>query len=209
VKRICTLLLALVAGSLAAAQDTPPATPASSAVEASVEAQHEGLRTLQAIMEKALNSRDIETILANVDENVVFTTMNGDVARGKEGIRKYFHDMMEGPNKVVENVTSDFIPDDLSVFHGNDVAIAFGKSDDHYVLTDGKKFDIAARWSTTLIRKNDRWLVASFHYSANVFDNPILAMQRKILLTYAAGGALVLAIAGFFLGRRSGRRVQR
>src|SRR5204863_5185487 len=111
-------------------------SPAAS--DSTVTAQPQGLRALQATMETALNSRDIDTILANVDENVVLTTMNGDIARGREGIRSYFAKMMDGPDKVVDSVTSDFIPDDLSVFHGPDVAIAFGKSNDHYVLTSGE-----------------------------------------------------------------------
>ena len=201
------LLLAWMGLASVSLAEDPAISPATS--ESAVTAQHEGLRALQATMETALNSRDIDTILANVDENVVFTTMNGDIARGREGIRSYFAKMMDGPDKVVDSVTSDFIPDDLSVFHGPDVAIAFGKSNDHYVLTSGEKFDISARWTATLLQKGGRWLVGSFHYSANVFDNPILALQRKIILMYAAGGVLLVAILAFLLGRGMGRRSAR
>jgi len=174
-----------------------------------VEAQHEGLRKLQATMETALNSRDIDAILANVDEKVVFTTMNGDVARGRDAIREYFRKMMDGPDKVVESVTSDFIPDDLSILLDDHTAIATGKSDDHYILADGKKFAINGRWTAVLVRKEGRWLVSAFHYSANIFDNPILLLQRRMLLMYLGGGALVLAIVAFFVGRNMGRRASR
>jgi ketosteroid isomerase-like protein len=126
------------------------------------------------------------------------------VAHGKEAIREYFTHMMEGPDKVVESVKTDFIPDDLSVFYGDDVAVAVGKTDDHYVLADGKEFDIHARWTATLVRKDGRWLVGAFHYSTNVFDNPILDTQRKYLLLAGGGLALLLGAAGFLFGRKSG-----
>ena len=171
---------------------------------ASVEGAHNGLRALQATMEQALNAGDIDTILANVDDHVNFTTMNGDVARGKDGIRQYFEKMMKGPDKIVEKVTSDFIPDDLSILHG-DMAVAFGHTNDHYVLTDGTKFDINARWTSTLLRTDGKWRVAAFHYSANVFDNPILNMQRRMLLIGAVIAVIVAGGLGLWLGGRRKR----
>src|SRR5262249_19174913 len=150
------------------------------------------------------NSGDVDTILANVDDKVIFTTMNGDVARGKEGIRQYFQKMMQGPDKIVDQVTSDFIPEDLSILHG-DTAIAFGHTNDHYVLTDGTKFDINARWTGTLLKEDGKWVVAAFHYSANVFDNPILNMQRRMLLIGAAIAVVVAAGLAFWIGSRRKR----
>jgi uncharacterized protein (TIGR02246 family) len=176
-------------------------SPAISAQDAT-EQIHNGLRQLQATMEKALNSGDIDTLLANVDDNVVFTTMNGDVARGKDGIRQYYERMMKGPEKVVESVTTDFVPDDLSILHGNDMAIAYGRTNDHYVLRDGSTFDIAARWTGTLLYRNGKWIVGAFHYSANVFDNPILAMQRRMLLIGAVIAVIVAGGLGWWLGGR-------
>jgi uncharacterized protein (TIGR02246 family) len=170
-----------------------------------VAALHEGLRALQATMEKALNAGDIDTLLANVDDNVVFTTMNGDVARGKDGIRQYYERMMKGPDRVVESVTTDFIPDDLSILHGGNMAIAYGRTDDHYVLTDGNKFDIQARWTGTLLHRDGKWIVGAFHYSANVFDNPILEMQRRMLIIAAVVAMIVAAALGVWIGRRKRR----
>lgn len=196
---------------------TPPAQAAEGAPVAGEQANtappapsdaelHQGLRGLQATMEKALNARDIDTIIANVDERVVFTTMNGDVVRGHDGIRNYFARMMEGPDKVVESVTSHFEADDLSVLHGKGMAIAFGHTDDHYVLTDGESFDIQARWSGTLLHEGSKWRIASFHYSTNVFDNPVLTMQRNTLLGLSAVAVVVIGLVAFFVGRRLAKR---
>jgi uncharacterized protein (TIGR02246 family) len=199
--------LALAQGQVAPAADAAAPASADATPAASTDAaKHDALRKLKDTMEEALNKRDLDALVANVDENLVFTTMNGDVARGRQGIRDYFSKMMEGPDKIVDTITSDFEPDDLSIFYGDSMAVAFGSSKDHYVLTDGRKFDIAGRWTATLVNKEGRWLIAAFHYSTNVFDNPILTMQRKYLLLGGAGGAVLLALVGWFLGRRSGGR---
>jgi len=201
-------LCLLITSNLVLAQspEGPPATSVTAA-EAAMDPQtkeaHEGLRELRRAMEDALNKRDIDALLENVDERVVFTTMNGDVARGKDGIRQYYAKMMEGPGRIVKTVTTSFEPDDLSILHGGNMAIAFGHTNDHYVLTSGKEFDIHARWSGTILRREDgKWNIASFHYSANIFDNPILNEQRRILIMVAAGLVIVAAGLGFWLGRR-------
>lgn len=195
------ILMLIILSGAGYAQDTPLAAMS----EATLEQRHQELRDLRATMERALNERDLETIVAHVTDEVVFTTMNGDVVRGPEGIRAYFEKMMTGPGAIVESITSSFVADDLSIFLKDDVAIAFGYSDDHYVLTNGMVFDIRARWSGTMVRREDQWKIASFHYSANVFDNPILDAQRRTLLRISAIVALVVLVLGFIAGRKSAR----
>lgn len=163
---------------------------------------HDQLRALKAEMESAMNSLDLDAILERVDENVVFTTMNNDVVVGRDGVRGYFEKMMEGPEKVVDSVETKFVPEVLSILHGGDTAVSWGHTEDHYKLASGLELDISARWSGTMIRRDGRWVVASFHYSTNIFDNPVLSAQRRVLLGGGAVAALVCLALGFFLGRR-------
>ena len=186
----CLALLLMV--SAASAQD-PAAMPAE---------DHDGLRALAATMEEALNKRDLDTLLANVDDNVAFTAMNAETGYGKQHIRDYFDRMLNGPNKIVQDIKVDFVPDKLSVFYGPDVAVSAGNAASHYELTNGLKFDIDARWTATLVRKDGRWLVGAFHYSANVFRNPIMEKQRRFLVMAGGGVAILLGVIGFILGRR-------
>lgn len=181
----------LLVASAASAQDFSP-----------TEQDHNALRALQATMEEALNKRDLDALLANVDDNVAFTAMNAETGYGKQHIRDYFDRMLNGPDKIVENISVDFVPDQLATFYGPDVAVSAGNAASHYELTNGLKFDIDARWTGTLVRKEGRWLVGAFHYSANVFKNPIMDQQRKFLLMAAGGVAILLGIVGFILGRR-------
>jgi uncharacterized protein (TIGR02246 family) len=167
---------------------------------------HDELRALAKTMEEALNKRDLDALLANVDDDLVFTAMNAEAGYGKQHVRDYFNRMLNGPDKVVENISVDFIPDKLVTFYGPDVAVSAGNAASHYELTSGMKFDVTARWTSTLVRKNGRWLVASFHYSTNMFKNPVLDAQRKFMLLAGGGVALLLAIIGFFVGRKTGSR---
>ncbi len=75
---------------------------------------HQELRRLKTTMEKALNERNLDALVANVDANVVFTTMNGDVCRGPEQIRAYFHKMLTGPGHIVKEVKVSFTVDALT-----------------------------------------------------------------------------------------------
>lgn len=170
------------------------------------EATHNALRQLKATMEKALNERDLNAIVANVDPNVVFTTMNGDVCRGPEQIRAYFDKMLNAPGHIVKEVKVSFEVDQLTTLYGGDTGVAYGSSKDHYELTDGKTFDINGRWTCTMVKNGDRWVIAAFHYSANVFDNPILARYKAAIWQAGIGAAVLALIIGFLLGRRMRRR---
>ncbi len=162
---------------------------------------HNDLRQLRATLEKAMNEKDIKTILAHVDDNVIFTTMNGDVVTGKEKLGAYYNKMMVGPDRIIDSVQSKFIADDLSVLLEDDVAIAHGHSEDRYQLIAGKELNLTALWSSTLIHRSGGWKIASFHYSVDMFENPIVAAQQKSLWMVGAAGFL-LALATFFIGRR-------
>ena len=87
-------------------------------------ATHNALRQLKATMEKAMNERDLNAIVANVDPNVVFTTMNGDVCRGPQEIRAYFDKMLNAPGHIVKDVKVSFEVDQLTTLYGGDTCVA-------------------------------------------------------------------------------------
>jgi uncharacterized protein (TIGR02246 family) len=167
---------------------------------------HNALRQLKATMTRALNERDLDTIVAHVTPDVVFTTMNNDVRRGPDQIRAYFHEMLTAPGHVVKDVKVAFEADALTTLYGGDAGIAYGTSNDLYELTNGDRFNIRARWSCTMVRSGDRWLIASFHYSTNVFDNPILDRYRSMLVPLGAGGVIAGLVVGGALAWLIARR---
>jgi uncharacterized protein (TIGR02246 family) len=181
------------------------AATASFAAEEPNHEVHQALRQLKTVMSKALNDGDVDTIVANVTPDIVFTTMNSDVCRGRDQIRAYFDKMMRAPGHIVKKVNTSFDADALTILYGDDTGVAYGSSKDHYELTDGSKFDINGRWSCTLVLQNGRWLIANFHYSTNVFNNPIDRQIKHFLM--AAG--LVAVIASLIIGLLLGRFIRR
>lgn len=196
-------LLAVLAAAPALA-GYPPASAAASApaaASADTEALHNELRAVRDAMQTAMNSRNIDGLLAHVTDDVVFTTMNGDRVTGKDGIRAYYRKMMEN-NGIVKTVTTRFEADALSHLYGGDTAVAFGRSRDRYELATGEVWEVQPKWSATLVRTDGRWLIAEFHYSVSMLDNPVLAAQKKWFAIGGGAAVLLAASLGFWLGRR-------
>lgn len=213
IRGLCVVTLLVSASAFAQGDSAPPTADAAAAMPADPFQQpaaddpvHDELRALQAAMEDALNTGNLDALLEHVDDTVVFTAMNAEAGYGKEGIREYFDRMMKGPKKVVENIKVDFVPDQLAVFYGPDVALSAGRADSHYELTSGMKFDVAARYTVSMARRGGRWLVTSAHYSTNMFKNPVLDAQRKVLITAGAAATVIVGLIAFFLGRRNRRK---
>ncbi|MCY1031650.1 SgcJ/EcaC family oxidoreductase [Corallococcus sp. BB11-1] len=178
--------------------------PAELAGASGDEATHQALRAIKQDMEDALNKQDLERLLSHLHPDVVFSTMNNDVRVGKDSIRAYYAQMLGGPDSVVEKVTAKFDVDALTRLYGN-AGVAHGSSLDHYELSDGSDIVINGRWTCTMVKEGDRWLIAAFHYSTNVFDNPLLTKVKNAALGFGAFVAVAALAVGVFLGRR-GRR---
>jgi hypothetical protein len=57
-------------------------------------------------------------------------------------------------------------------------------------------FQLSSRWTSTSVKADGRWKVASMHLSANVFTNSLIEEAKRAAL-YAAAGGLA---AGLILG---------
>jgi hypothetical protein len=113
--------------------------------------------------------------------------------------------MLTGPNKVVASYKADVNVDELTILYGGDTGLSFGSAVEHFTLTSGKTLDLPARWSATLVKEGDKWLIANLHASDNFFDNPLLTLAKRT--AYWAGGIALLVglLIGWFLGRRRRR----
>ena len=172
--------------------------------QAADEAVHDELRALRDGLLDAMSKGDIERELTYFHPNAVITWHNAEVSRGRDGIRKYLVRMLEGPDKAVESFKADVNVDELTILYGGDTGIAFGSAVEHFQMTNGRTFDLPARWSATLVRDGGKWLIGSLHASDNLFDNPLLAMARKMAWWVGGAGLLVGLGAGYLLGRRRG-----
>jgi len=145
---------------------------------------------------------DVERELSYFHPNAVVTWHNAEVSRGRDGVGAYLNKMLNGPDKVVASYKVDLKVDELTILYGGDTGIAFGSAEEHFELVHGGSLDLPSRWSATLVKDGDKWLIASLHASDNLFDNPLLNAARRIAW-WAGALSLVLGLVfGFFLGRR-------
>ena len=184
------------------------ATPEGGAPPQTVEKTHEELRALRDGLIKATNDSNIDALLGFLHPNVVVTWQNAEVSRGRDGVRSYLTRMTTGANKIVSRFQTSPTVDELTILYGGDTGIAFGKSNDHFELAQGMTFDLPGRWSATLVKEDGRWLVASFHASANLFDNPVLNLATRSAVWSGVGGLVVGALV-MFIGAIVLRRRQR
>jgi ketosteroid isomerase-like protein len=196
VLRLSAIVLTLVGAANAA--DPEKSQP-------NVEQLHSELRKLKSEVEAAMNKGDIEGVLKHAHKDVVLTSLNAGGGRGHAKVREYNDKLMKGPGRTVESVNVTFTPDELSLLYGGDTAISWGSSLGKYKLVGGAEYAINSRWTSTLVRENDRWLIASFHISANLFDNPVLSAVSKTLYWVIGIAALIAVVIGFLIGRRGKR----
>jgi ketosteroid isomerase-like protein len=155
---------------------------------------HSELRAVRDAAVDAFNKRDIDRLLSSMHPDVVITWQNAEVSRKHDGVRKYYRRMLLDPNSVVESLTIDLQVDELAIIHGRNATIAWGTLGDKYKLRDGSEFTMNSRWSATLVKEADRWLVASAHGSVNAFDNEILRLVVKRAIIYSGTAALVVGL---------------
>lgn len=164
---------------------------------------HQHLRAMKDQCVKALNAGDFESVVQLADQEILFTAMDARLAHGRGELKNYLEKMTKGPDKVVESFQTEVEVDRLTTLYGPDFGVASGTSQSHYKLTDGSQFSIKNRWTATVVQKDGHWLLASFHSSANVFDNPLLDLTKRYAKMAALGSVLVGLLIGLLIGRRS------
>jgi ketosteroid isomerase-like protein len=193
---------ACLAISPAHGQDAKGAAAAAgeaAAKPADIDKVHDELRALRDGLVEATNASNMEALLPYLHKNVVVTWQNGEVSVGPEAVRDYLMRMRSGPNPIVKCFHTSPTVDALTTLYGEDTGVAYGNSRDHFVLNDGRDFELTSRWTITMVREGGRWLVASFHASVNMFDNPILDMAKRAVKSVGLG-AFVAGVAIGALG---------
>src|SRR5262245_58078344 len=198
-KRI--VLPALVLGCALSTTDALAQAP-----RPSDETLHNELRTLKDRAVAAVNKRDPDALMKELDPNIAFTAMNNEVVHGIAEAKAYYQRMLVGAGRVLEDMSLSAEADrPADLYENGTVAVATGTSNAHFKLTAGPEFDMPLRWSATLRRANDKWAIAGMHFSANIFDNPLLSgMERSIKWVGVITGIVAL-VGGFLLGRWSRR----
>jgi len=150
---------------------------------------HEELRVLRLSILDAINKGDIDGVIKHIHPDAVITWQNSEVCRGHQGLKDFFERMGKDSFKGYKVPPT---PDELTIFHGENTGISFGETVAEYHLL-GKSYELKSRWTATVVKENGQWLLAAYHISMNVLDNPILTAAKNGLYL-AAGVALIIGI---------------
>jgi uncharacterized protein (TIGR02246 family) len=158
---------------------------------------HDELRKLRDELVAATNKPDLDAMLALCTDNVTFTPPDARLNRGHDEVRRYYEEMMTGPDPYVKSFKANPEVDDLAVLYGGDTGVATGTSTDHFELKNGMEFDLKTRWSATVVKEKDgQWRVANYQTAVDVFDNPLLNAAKNAL--YWTGG--IAGVIGLLAG---------
>ncbi|MEO5916557.1 MAG: nuclear transport factor 2 family protein [Luteolibacter sp.] len=169
-----------------------------STARAAEDLAHAELRALRTEVIDAIVKGDIDSVIQHVHPDVVVTWQNSEVCRGRQGLKDFFEKTGRDSFKGYKVPPT---PDELTILHGGDTGISFGETVANYKLL-GKDYELKSRWTATLVKVDGKWLLAAYHISMNVLDNPLLNTAKNALYA-AAGIALAVGIAiGVILGKR-------
>ncbi len=203
-KRLGPMLL--LGGALAVAathaQSQQPVRPSPS-----TETLHNELRALRDRAVTAVNKRDADALMKELHPDITFTAINNEVVHGIEQAKAYYQKMLVGAGRIIDDMSLTVEPDATAgLYENGTMATSSGSSNAHFKLATGTEIDLPLRWSATLHRSNDKWSILSMHFSANMFDNPLLGALTSTTKWIALGVGLVTILVGYFFGRWSRKR---
>jgi len=132
--------------------------------------------------------------------------MNGYIVVGKKGILEYFNKMMTGSTRTVRSVHHVFDVAALTTLYGGNTGVAYGSSTGTYGLMDGLNFEVHTNWTATMVKEDGKWLLASFQFGPNIFDNPLLNNAVRAMYWGAGGAGVIGLLLGFLLGKFTARK---
>ena len=188
------IVLSCGAGAAVASEQEGASQAASPQLEQELTAVREDLR-------KAFNAGDLELLLSYCHPQVIATWPNGDVAVGHEGVRKIINTLVKSEQRPFESYRVNPTVENRVVLNDGQVVVSRGQFNDEYTLARprGQQVHLGSLWTATLIKSNDRWLITSFHLSANAFDNPVISLylrlQRTVAGAVGAGAGLIVGAA--------------
>ena len=164
------------------------------------EADHDALRQIRAVAEKAINTNNLDLFkpyLADDFSIVTYTDREfSDFVAFKQRWQKTRDELLDGGTYTTE------MQPELSQIIG-DIAIARGNSQNVLINGSGERFEFPSRWTAVLHKVDGQWKVVRAHSSLSPFDNPLLrAGVKDIVIKVGASALLVGLVVGWFASRR-------
>ena len=162
---------------------------------------HNELRALRTDLLIAIDKGDIDAMLTRMTPTVVITWQNGEVCRGKNEVKAFYQRMAASGKKTFQGYIKPPSADELTTLYSGTTGVVVGDSIGRYFLL-GREIELPNRWTATLVKADGRWLLAGYHVSMNVLDNPLLNTVKKTSLVIGTVALLSGLGLGFWIGRK-------
>lgn len=159
------------------------------------------LGALLRVVEQNLNDQDIDALVHHLSPDVTVTWLSGEITHGRDAVSAHLHKMLVGPDAVVAAYRAKPVGVGEPRFF-DDLALAFGTSEDAFKMPNGFSFALHTRWTALSIKENGTWRVLALHLSSNVFDNDLIAQGKRAGWLIGLGGFVLGALLTLLLRRR-------
>lgn len=150
-------------------------------------------------IEAGINDQDVERMVAQMTPDATVTWLNGEISRGHDEIRAYYQRMVKGPERILDKYTTAAKIGAHARFFG-DVAVADGTMRDSFFPVSRKPFELDSNWTSTSVKVDGQWKVASLHLSANVFTNELISEATGAAWKTGIGGVVAGILLGLLVG---------
>lgn len=189
---ISGVFLLVFAGSSATAQTTH-------------EAERKELLGMLKVFEDSINNKDMSAIESMIRPNTVMVFQDATIATGPDQIDSYFDRTIGAADSLISDINVKAEVGAPAEFYGGNMAVAFGNLVANYGLRAGKAISLNTVWTTTIVKEDDAWRIASLHFSNNIFDNPILNASKKIGWVYGVVGLILGLLLMWLISRFTSR----
>jgi hypothetical protein len=161
--------------------------PGTESIEAELDTFREGLF-------QAFNQGNYEAMLEKYcHKDAIAMWPDGTSSRGHDGALAEFDKL----SKFIDKMTVHPETDMRLILNDGKTVIASGNLEDEYALRRGVQVALKSRWTATLIKEDDKWVLVSFSASADAFDNEVVSLYLRNTMFLSAG---IASVAGLIVG---------
>lgn len=193
-RAILSAMVLLIGGAVSSAS----AADADDAHQADRQALVKVFREIEA----GINDQNVDRMVAQMHPQATVTWLNGEISRGHDEIKAYYHRMVKGDQRYIDKYLTEAKVGAPARFYGNgEVAVADGSMEDEFFPVSRASFKLTSRWTSTSVKIDGEWKVVSMHLSSNVFTNSLIAEAKDMIVHAGIGAALGGILVGWLLGR--------
>jgi ketosteroid isomerase-like protein len=183
----CQLVAIILSATISAASPQQPA----GATSPQEEADHDALRALKAIYEKAIRENQIGNLSPYLHADFHGVMVTGQPVSSSADLERYWHTIKDliGPGGTY---TTTLNPERSLIL--GDIALARGTSDDYVKSDKGREFRFLTHWSAVLQREGTAWKIRYVQGTMDPVGNPFVRTFTRDALIRIGGFSLVAGI---------------